>query len=335
MNKSPGASSTRQSPFSRRHLLAAASVPLLAALPAPLRAQAWPDRPIRLLVGSSAGGGGDTVARLVATPLSERLGQPVVVENKPGANGNIATEQLAHAPPDGNTLLLIFTGHVINPGLFKRLPFDPIKDFAPIAPLATNQTILVVRTDSPLRSLQDLIAAAKAQPGKLNTGYLQGSTQHLATEMFMRAAGIDVVGVPYRGNGPAMTDLIAGTLDFMFYTLAAIPLIEAGKLRALGITELRRSTLLPDVPTFDESGLPGFAATGFYGLIAPARTPPAVIARLNAEVEAVLRSNETRERLVGLGAEPMVATPEEFSSFIAAQLALWGKVIRDANIEQQ
>lgn len=335
MRHQRGTPPDQTSTISRRALLGAAATMTLVGM-RPAGAQgSFPERPIRLLVGSSAGGGGDTVARLVATPLSARLGQPIVVENRPGANGNIAAEALARAPADGYTLLLIFTGHVINPGLFRRLPFDPIRDFAPVTPLATNQTVLVVRANAPYRTLQELIAAAKAAPGKLATGYLQGSTQHLANEMFQRAAGIETLGVPYRGNGPAMTDLLAGTLDYMFYTLAAMPQIESGQLRALGLTELRRSTLLPSVPTFDESGLPGFAATGFYGLLAPAGTPPAIITRLNEQVTAVLREDETRRRLVALGAEPMIATPEEFSSFIAAELPRWAAVIRDARIEQQ
>ncbi|WP_426955875.1 tripartite tricarboxylate transporter substrate binding protein [Muricoccus radiodurans] len=315
---------------------------LLSALPAlPLvvrsaRGQGtYPDRPIRLLIGSSAGGGGDTVARLVAPSLSARLGQPIVAENRPGAAGNIAAEALARAPADGYTLLLIFTGHVINPALFRRLPFDTARDFAAVAPLANNQTILLVRADSPYRTLGDLIAAAKAAPGRLNTGYLQGTTQHLANEMFLRAAGIQAEGVPYRGNGPAMTDLLGGTLDYMFYTLSALPQIEAGRLRALGITELRRSSLLPEVPTFDEDGLPGFTATGFYGLVAPAGTPSAILARLNEATAAALREEEVRRRLVELGAEPLFASPAEFGRFLEGEIPRWAAVIRDARIEPQ
>ncbi|WP_439548953.1 Bug family tripartite tricarboxylate transporter substrate binding protein [Falsiroseomonas sp.] len=316
----------------RRALLAA----LTATVAERARAQGtYPVRPIRLIVAAPPGGGGDTVGRLVAGGLSTRLGQPVVVENRAGAAGNIGAEALVRAAPDGYTLLLPFTGHVINPSLFRRLPFDPVRDFAPVALVASNQTVLVVRTNSPYRSLQDLIAAAKAAPGRLNGGFLPASTQHLATEMLFHQAGIEAVGVPYRGNAQAMNDLLGGSLDFMFYTMTAVPQIEAGQLRALVVTEPRRSRLLPDVPTTAEAGLPDLVAPGWYGLLAPAGTPAPVIARLSEAVRTVLAEEEVRTRLAAIGCEPLASTPEEFVEFIRREIPRWASVVRAARIEPQ
>lgn len=310
---------------------------VLAMLPLALAvAQPYPSKPIRLIVGSSAGGGGDIMARTVSPPLSDTLGQQVIIDNRPGAGGNIGADIVAKAPPDGYTLLFAFTGHVINPGLYSKLPFDTVRDFAPITILATNQTLLLVHPSVPVKSVKDLIALAKSRPGKLTVAGLPGGSQHLAGELFKAMAGIDLLFVPFKGNGPALSALLGGEVDISFNTVAAAQsFVRAGKLRALAVAGSRRSELVPDLPTISEAGLPGFSSSGWYGILAPAGTPQGTITRLNQALVTILRSTEMKQRLMSSGNEPVGNAPEEFDAFIRKEIPRWEKVIKGAGIKLQ
>ena len=299
-------------------------------------AQSYPSKPIRLIVGSSAGGGGDMIARTVSAPFSDTLGQQVIIDNRPGAGGNIGADIVAKAPPDGYILLFAFTGHVINPGLYSKLPFDTVRDFAPITVLATNQTLLLVHPTVPARSVKDLIALAKSRPGKLTVAGLPGGSQHLAGELFKAMAGIDLLFVPFKGNGPALGALLGGEVDISFNTLAAAQsFVRAGKLRALAVAGSRRSELVPDLPTISEAGLPGFSSSGWYGILAPAGTPRDIVTRLNQALVTILRSTDMKQRLLSSGNEPVGNTPEQFDAFIRKEIPRWTKVIKDAGITLQ
>jgi tripartite-type tricarboxylate transporter receptor subunit TctC len=307
-------------------LLLAASVP----------AQPYPMRPIRLIVGSSAGGGGDGVARVMAMKLAPLLGQQIVVDNRPGAAGNIGTEMVARAPADGYTLLFAYTGHVINPALFKKLPFDPLRDFAPVGMIGYNNSALVVHPLLPVHSTKELIALARARPGRLTAGAIPGGSQHLATEMLKIQAGVDFLYVPYKGNGPAMSDLLAGQLDFMFNSLQLVaPLAKAGRLRALAVTSEKRSELMPELPTISEAAIKGFSAQGWYGLVAPAATSRGVIAKLSEALSATLRDADTQQRFKAMGNEIAFATPEQFDALIRADIPKWAEVARRAGIKPE
>ena len=313
---------------------------VLALTPAaPGHAQDYPARPIRLIAGSSAGGGGDGVARLMAAKFTVALKQQMVVDNRPGAAGNIGAEMVARAAPDGYTLLFGYTGHVINPALFKTLPFDPLRDFAPVGLIAFNQSALVVNPAVPAQSVKELIALAKSRPGKLSMGTLVGGSQHLAGELFKTQAGVDILVVPYKGNGPATNDLIAGQVDIMFNTLALVaPLVKAGRLRALAVAGEKRSELMPDLPTVGEAALKGFSSSGWYGILAPAATPRGVIVKLNETLNSVLRDPDTLQRIKAMGNEitpgaPL--TPEQFDAFIRAEIPKWRDVARRAGVRQE
>lgn len=307
-----------------------------AQVPTAASNQTYPAKTIRLIVGSSAGGGGDILARTVAQRLSEALGQPVVIDNRPGAAGNIGAEIVAKAPADGYTLLFAFTGHVINPGFYAKLPFDTINDFAPVTLLATNQTVLVVHPSLPVQSVRELIALAQARAGKLSMASLPGSSQHLAGELFKSMAGVDILFVPYKGNGPALNDVLAGHVDMMFNTMTlAQPFIKAGKLRALAVAGEKRSQLMPELPTISETGLPGFSSTGWYGILAPAKTLREVVSRLNQSLVKILAEPELKQRLISTGNEPVGDTPEQFDAFIRSEIPKWAKVIREAHIKAE
>jgi len=319
-----------------RHAAGVCCAILAVAAPVLAYAQNFPNKPLRMIVGSPAGGGGDTTARLITQPLGELLGQSFVIENRPGAGGNIGADAVAKAAPDGYTLLWAYTGHVINPGLYAKLPFDTVRDFAPVAMVATNQTVLAVRPSLPINSVQDLVAYARREPGKLNMGSLTGSSQHLAGELFKSTAGITIQYVPYKGAAQALTALLGGEIDLMFNTLTIMqPHMKSGKVRALAVTGKTRSAAAPEVPTIAESGYPAFSSVGWYGVIAPARTPAPVVARLHEGITKVLASSDTRTRLLAGGNEPVQMSTAEFDAFIRDEIPRWAKVIRDARIPQE
>jgi tripartite-type tricarboxylate transporter receptor subunit TctC len=295
---------------------------------------AYPARPIRLISPFPPGAVVDTLCRTLAAPLGELLGQPVVVENRAGAGGNIGMDAVAKAPADGYTIGMGGIGtHGINPGVYAKMPFDPVRDFAPITFVASNINVLVVHPSVPAQNVQELIAYAKSNPAKLafaSAGI--GTSQHLAGELFKQVAGIEMTHVPYKGAGPAVGDLIGGQIPLMFADIsAALGHIRSGKLRALGVTTRGRTPLL-DVPTLIEQGVPDFDVNAWFGLLAPAGTPREVVLRLNAESVKALNMPATRERLQGIGLDPAPNTPEAFAQFIRAELERWAAVTRTLNI---
>ncbi|MEP7276245.1 MAG: tripartite tricarboxylate transporter substrate binding protein [Betaproteobacteria bacterium] len=309
----------------------------LAALPsAPAHAQGnYPDRPIRLIVPFPPGGPADALARIAGDEITRALGQPVVVENKPGAGGNIGMEQGARAAPDGYTLILAPAGNLtVAPHLYSKLPYDPAKDFAPITVIAATPNILIVNPAVPARSLQELIALAKAKPGTLNYASPgNGSGAHLAGELLKRSAGIDIVHVPFNGVGPAMAAVLGGSVQLFFaQSSAALQQIKSGKVIALGVASPKRIAAAPDLPTIAEAGIPDFEVTSWYALVAPAGTPAAVVAKVQATIAAALARPEIREKLAGLGAEPIANTPAEFAAMQRTESARWQKLAREANI---
>ncbi len=295
-------------------------------------AQAWPTKPIRLIAPYAAGGPIDISARLIAPKLQEALGQPVIVENRPGAGGNIGADLVAKSAPDGYTLVIgAIATHAINPWLFSGLPYDPIKDFRHVALIVQVPNVLVVNNELPARSVGELIALAKAQPGKLDfASGSTGSTGHLAGEMFKLMTGTYMVHIPYKGAAPAVADLMAGRVHLIFDNLAsALPNVKAGKVRAIAVTTRQRSAFLPELPTLDESGLRGFDMTTWWGVMAPGKTPQAVVERLHAEVFRALESPDVRQRLRAMGSEvPAVRTPEAFTAFVASELKTYGDLVK-------
>lgn len=323
-----------------KQLLRAANSLALALLAAtaisPALGQPYPNKPIRLIVPYPPGGGNDTFARLIGSKLSERLGQPIVVDNRPGAGTMIGTDAAAKAPADGYTLLLgSIATHAISPSLYAKVPYDPIKDFAPITVLGVAPTVAVVGPTVSAKTLAELISTARAQPGKLTyASGGSGTPPHISGEVFKSMTGTDMLHVPFKGGGPALVAVMSGQVDVMFDTAAsASPHIKGGKLRALAIAAPQRSADLPDVPTFAEAGLAGYEVNSWYALLAPAGTPPDVIARLHRETVAALREPDMIARLKTIGADPVGNTPDEFASFIRAELAKYAKVIREAKIK--
>jgi tripartite-type tricarboxylate transporter receptor subunit TctC len=298
-------------------------------------AQDYPLRPIRLVVPFSPGGVTDTSARVVADRLGVRLRQSVIVENRPGASGNIGTQQVAQAAADGYTLLLGFDGTmVINPWVFARLPFDTLRDFAPVTKLGDATLILVAHPGVAANDMKELIALAKARPGTLSYGTSgTGGTPHLAGELLNQRAGIALTHIPYKGGGQAIGDVVGGQIPLVFTAIAtAQQYVKSGRLKALGVCSAKRSASLPEVPTFAESGLDGFIVDSWVGVLAPARTPRAIIERLQRELAAVLAMSEVRERYAVLGIEPVGNTPDQFGEQIRADLAKWEKVVKQANV---
>ena len=297
-------------------------------------AQDYPTRPVRLIVGFAPAGGNDIAARLMGRWLSERLGQQVIVENRPGAGTNVATEAVVHARPDGYTLLLISTPAAINATLYRKLNFNFAQDIAPIASIAHVPTVMAVHPSVPAEMVPAFIAYAKANAGKVNMGSAGiGSSGHLTGELFKMMAGVDLVHVPYRGNGPALTDLLGGQIQVLFATVpSAIEYIRSGQLRALGVTTAARSQALPGVPAIGEF-VPGYEAIAWYGVGAPKGTPAEIIDRLNRETNAGLADPQLSARYVSLGIEPLSMTPADFGKFIAEETEKWGKVIRTAGIK--
>ena len=296
------------------------------------QAPAYPDKPIRMLVGFAPGGGTDTTARAISAKLGELMGQQVIIDNRAGAAGNIATEMVAKAVPDGYTLLLgTIAALAINPSLYRtKLPFDSVRDFAPIIQAVDSTNILSLHPSVPANNVKELIALAKAK--SLNYGSSGvGGTGHLAGELFDSMAGVKMTHIPYKGGGPAMIELVGGQVQLVYATAAsAAPQIKAGKIKGIAVTTLKRSALMPAIPTIAESGLPGFDANNWYGLLAPAKTPRAIVMRLNAEVAKVLKLPDVKEFLFNQGLDAAPGTPEQFGAYIKAEMAKWAKVVKDS-----
>ena len=311
---------------------------LMACTALTASAAAWagiyPERAVRIIVPVAAGGGTDYSARAIAHKLSTALGQSVVVENRPGASGNIGAEQIARAAPDGYTLGMPITSFPVNPSLYSKLPFDTVQDFAPVVLVGTLPLVLVVHPSVPAQNTAALIALARKTPGSINFANAgNGTTAHLAGELFKRMAGIELVGVNYKGGGPAVTDLLGGQVQMYFATLPSVlPHIQAGKLRALAVTGKERLSELPDVPTVAESGVPGFEVTAWFGLFAPAGTPEPIIHRLNAEVVKILHSAEMQKSLPQHGILPAGGTPQALGRHLREEIEKWRGVVKDAGI---
>ena len=310
-------------------------LPLLSLL---LAAPAWPagypDRPVRMIVAVPPGGPADILARLVGPRLSEALGQTVVIDNRPGANGNIAYEMAARAAPDGYTFVLVAAGVVINPSLYREVRYDPLRDFAAITHGISVPNILIVHPSVPASSVPDLVALAKKQPGRIAFASAgNGTSGHLALELFRQRAGIDVTHVPYKGGGPALAEVLAGQVQALFsLALAATQQVKAGKVRALAITSGKRSAVAPELPTVAEAGFAGYEVVGWFGWLAPAKAPKEIVTRLNAEIVKTLNLPEIRERLLSQSSEPVGDSPQAFAAFMKSERDKWAGVIRRADI---
>jgi len=302
-----------------------------ATVALPTAAQPYPSKPVRLVVPFPPGGSLDNAARLIAQKLTETWGQSVVVENKPGAGGNIGADMVAKSPPDGYTILLgALSTHAVNPSLYKTMPYDAAKDFAPITLVAITPNVLVVNASSPVQNVKEFFAYTKANPGKLSFGSGSiGSGGHLAGELYKVETGTDSVHVPFKGGAPATQALLAGDTQFMFDNLAnAMAQVKGGKLRALAVTTAKRSPLAPELPTMAEAGLPGFDISTWFGLFAPAGTPKDIVAKWNADVTKILNAPDVRARFIADGAEPAPTTPEQFAQFIAAELTKYARIVK-------
>jgi len=317
--------------LTQRRLLAAAFAAFATlAMSAPVLAQAFPGKPIKIVVPYTPGGPTDIVARLVGQKLSDQLGQPVIVENKPGAGGNIGAEAVARAPADGYTLLLVTTGHTINPSLYPKISYDLKKDLAPVSLLTSGPMVVAVSPSLPVNNLQELIAYAKAKPGQLSFASAgNGSSTHLAPELFSMMAGIKMNHIPYKGSAPGLADVMAGNTQVAFdFMISAMPFVRGGKLKGLATTGRVRSPAAPDLPTVAEAGVPGFEVIGWNGLMAPAGTPPDVVAKLNAALKKLLALPEVTERIAGLGSSAQWSAPPDFGAFVQSEIAKWAKVVK-------
>ena len=314
-----------------------ALVLLLSALLSAAAAAQYPARPVRFIVPSAVGGGTDIIARAISLKLSESLGQQFVVENRPGAGQMIGIELAAKAPADGYTILMAASTLAINPIMYKKVPYDPVRDFAPITQAATLPNVLVVHPSLPVKSVAELIAYAKAHPGQLNFASAGiGTSPQMSIELFKSMAGIDMVHIPYKGTAPGVVDLLAGQVLVMAPNLlTALPHIKSGKLRALAVTSAKRSEALPEVPTVAEAGVPGYDSTQWYGVLAPAGTPPQIVARLHDGIVRALRDAEVGKRLAADGAEALGSSPEEFAAFIKSESEKWAKVASAAGIKPE
>ena len=323
--------------IARRTLIAASlSALALGAIVLPAQAQdKWPSKPITYVVPFPAGGTTDILARLIGQKLGPALGTTVIIDNRPGAGGNIGSELVARAAPDGYTIMGgTISSHSINASLYK-LSYDPLKSFAPITLIGTNANVLVVNPASPVHSVKELIAAAKAKPGSLSFASAgNGTSQHLSAELFKTMTGIDMVHIPYKGSAPAIQDVIGGQVPLMFdTTVVAGPFIQSGKVRPLAVTSAKRVPTLPDVPTMAEAGVPGYEVVSWQAMFAPAGTPPAVVQRLQTEVAAILKQPDVQERLAKLGVDPSGMAPQQLAEFQAAEIAKWAKVVKAANVK--
>jgi tripartite-type tricarboxylate transporter receptor subunit TctC len=321
-------------PFCRT-LLKAKIITVSLLVAAAASAQGYPDRPIRFLVGFAAGGGGDITARIVAQKLSEALGQQVIVENRPGASGNIAGEAAARAPANGYTLLFAAPPHALNGSLYRKMTYDPIKDFTGVIGFASLPLILNIHPSLPAKSVKDLVALAKSRPGELTfSSGGSGTFEHLSGELLKQVAEIDITHVPYKGSGASVTDLVSGQISMGFNSLpSVISYIKGQRLRPLANTDAKRSPVLPDVPTMAEAGFPDFEIVTWYGMVAPAGTPREVITRLNTEIARILELPDTKERLASLGAQPMGGSAEQFDAYIKSESVKFGKIVRALNLQ--
>ena len=317
--------------------LAVAAVLWLSLATPSAQAQSYPVKPVRIIVPYAPGGNTDFTARAVAEKLSDAYKRQFIVENRPGAATNIGTEAVAHAPADGYTLLMGGAANAINMSLFAKLPYDTLRDFDPIALCVQGANVLVIHPSLPPKNLKELIAFAKAQPGKLNFGSSGlGSSNQMAGELFNIMAGVRIVHVPYKGNAPALTDLLGGHVEMIFSGVPALlPHIQNGRVRAIAIGSRKRFPALPQVPTFDEAGLRGYEATTWFGMLAPAKTPKEIVSRLNAEVDKAIKSADIQQRFVNEGLEPMGGSPEAFTKFMRAEIDKYAKVIKAAGIGKQ
>lgn len=302
---------------------------------AALAQQGYPAKPVRLIIPFPPGGSNDVVGRMFGQQLSERLGQSAVIENRGGAGGTIGTDAAAKSPPDGYTLLLVSIAYSFSPAMYKSLPYDPARAFTPIAPIGAGPVVLVVHPSVPIRSTKELIDFAHAKPGALRIASAGiGSFQHLSWELFRLQGKVDILHVPYKGGGPAMTDVLGGHAEVMMGSLIqTIPHIRAGKLRALGVSGIKRNPALPDVPTIAEAALPEYDATNWWGVVAPAGTPPAIIAKLHGDITAIVSSAETRKRLESEGAEALQMSSVEFGRFIQSETTKWSRVVIEAGMK--
>ena len=318
-------------------VLAAIAALACAQAPSTRSGQDYPSRPVRLLVPFGPGGVGDITARVVAQKIGASLGQQIVVDNRPGAGGIVASEIVAKAAPDGYTLLLLNNAHAVSMSLFKSLPYDTLRDFAPVSSISTFSAVLLVNPDSPIKSVKDLISTAKASPGKLNVGTIQiGATQHLSSELFKSMAGLDWVHVPYTNTGLLLTGLRGNGIQVAFEFIApVVGMVKAGQFRALAVSTRTRFSGLPDVPTVHEAGVPGYEVMSWNGVAAPAGTPKAVINRLNRAVTEALAMPDVKQRFQELAVDARPDTPEGFRKLVASEIVKWGKVIEQAKIPKQ
>lgn len=300
------------------------------SLSAAASAQAYPSKPIRFIVPFAPGGGNDLVARLIGQKLAATWGQQVVVDNRPGAGGNIAAEITARAAPDGHTVFQFNVANAIAASLYRKLAYDPIRDFAAVTQIGAAPFILVVHPALRTQTVQEFIALAKAQPGRLNYGSSgNGGASHLLTELFKTMSGTDLVHIPYGGAGPALNDLLAGQVQVMFAIPAtALPHVKAGRLRALGVSSPQRSSIAPELPTVSESGVKGFEGSAWYGVVVPARTPPAIVSKINGDIVRILQQSEFKDRLSNQGVDLVGSTPEQFAQFIKSEISKWSRVVR-------
>jgi tripartite-type tricarboxylate transporter receptor subunit TctC len=309
----------------------------LAAVFSPAQAQQYPTKPVRIVVPAAPGGGTDITARIIAPKLSEQLGQQVVVENRAGAGTMIGSEAVARAAPDGYTLLMGISTLAINPAMFKKVPYDALKDFAPISQVVSLPNVLVTHPSLPTKTVKELVAFARARPGQLNYASAGvGTNPHLSMELFLAMTGLKMIHVPYKGAGPGLVDTVAGHVSVMTPSIiSGLPHVRGGRLRALGVTSAKRAGGVPDIPTIAEAGVPGYDAVQWFGVLAPTATPRTIVVRLHGEIVRVLQAADVRGRLSADGADPVGSSPEEFAAFMRAETAKWAKVVKDAGIQPE